>query len=104
MADATSKTNEFFWTYHSLGPRPLPLLHAIGFPALGQEHAADDWLPSQSDVIISVISIKISTKPANFVLQAFTNGNFDDVEPIVVDLDIWARVYDQETFQAVDFG
>lgn len=82
----------------------LPLLHAVGLPALGQDNTAHNGLPSQRDIIIRTVPIEISTKTTDFILQAFANADLDDIEAIVVDLDVWAGVNDQEALDAVDLG
>lgn len=81
-----------------------PLLHAIGFPALGQYHTAHHWFPPQSHIIISHVSIEVATEATYFVLQPLTDADFDDVEAIVVYLDVGAGVNHQKPLAAVDFG
>ena len=88
----------------SSGCKFSPLLHAIGFPALGQHHAAHHRPPPQGHVIIGQVPVEVATKATHFVLQPLTDADFYDVETIVVYLDVRAGVDHQEPLAAVDFG
>lgn len=97
----TPRTTSAMSTHEALGS---PLLHAIGFPALGQHHAADNRLPPQGDVIVRPVPVEVAAQAAHFVLQPLADADFEDVEAVVQDLDIRAGVDDQEALHAVDFG
>lgn len=81
-----------------------PLLHAIGFPALGQHYTAHHRFPPQGYIIISHVTIEVATEATHFVLQPLTDADFNEVETVVVNLDVGAGVNHQKPLAAVDFG
>lgn len=81
-----------------------PLLHAVGLPALRQQHAADHGFAPQRGVVVRRVAVEVAAEAAHLVLQPLADGDLDDVEAVVADLDVGAGVDDQEAFLAVDLG
>lgn len=76
-----------------------PVLHAIGFPALGKLQSTNSRFATGGDVIICGVTIKIPTETTHFVLQPWSHGDAERVKAVVPNLDVLGRVNNQKTFR-----
>lgn len=77
---------------------PLPVLHTVGLPALGQLQGADRRLPPGSNVIIAGVPVEVSTEATHLVLQSLAHGDAESVEAVVPNLNVLRCVDDDEAF------
>lgn len=82
----------------------VPVLHAVGLPALRELQAADGRLAPGGDVVVGRIPVVVPTEPAHLVLQPLPHGDAQHVEAVVADLDVLDGVDDQEALGAGDPG
>lgn len=77
----------------------LPVLHAIGLPALCQLQGADSRLAPGGDVVIAGVPVEIPTKATHLVLEPLAHCDAQGVKAVVAYLDVLRCVDDNETFR-----
>lgn len=78
-------------------PNHPPVLHTVGFPALGQLQSTDGRFASRGNVVIAGVSVEVATKATNFVLKPLAHGDAEGTEVVVPDLDVLRCVDDDES-------
>lgn len=74
-----------------------PVLHSVGFPALGQLQSTDGRFASRGNVVIAGVSVEVATKATNLVLKPLAHGDAEGAEVVVPDLDVLRCVDDDES-------
>ncbi len=75
----------------------IPVLHAVGFPALSELQCTDGRFSTRGDVIISGVPIEVPTQSTHLVLQPWAHCNAESVESVITHLDVLRSVDHQES-------